>query len=179
MRLTDIPRTLSYIFYMLCNLDDHEVCLSVGYNNSDPCRNNWVARGAVWGADLAELSTRPLRLTWSDQTHLLTDPTQPNPTPPKTEKSPPNPAQSNPWVNPTHGQLWDSGISPRNLRQEGCYQFCCLVNRGTMGVNSLPTTVIQQRRGCDLNPGPSGAVFISLHVDVSLFTKQQNWQQPS
>ena len=32
---------------------------------------------------------------------------------------------------------------------------CCLVNRGTMGVNSLPKTVTRQRRGCDLNPGPS------------------------
>jgi len=30
-----------------------------------------------------------------------------------------------------------------------------LVNGGTMGVNSLPKTVIQQRRGCDLNPGPT------------------------
>jgi len=30
-----------------------------------------------------------------------------------------------------------------------------LVNRGTMGVNSLPKTVTRQRRGCDLNPGPS------------------------
>jgi len=29
------------------------------------------------------------------------------------------------------------------------------VNRGTVGVNSLPKTVTQQRRGCDLNPGPS------------------------
>ena len=29
------------------------------------------------------------------------------------------------------------------------------VNRGTMGVNSLPKTVTRQRRGCDLNPGPS------------------------
>jgi len=28
------------------------------------------------------------------------------------------------------------------------------VNRGTMGVNSLPKTVTRQRRGCDLNPGP-------------------------
>jgi len=36
-----------------------------------------------------------------------------------------------------------------------CYQFCCMVNRGTMGVNSLPKTVTRQRRGCDLNPGPS------------------------
>jgi len=29
------------------------------------------------------------------------------------------------------------------------------VNRGTMGVNSLPKTVTRQRRGRDLNPGPS------------------------
>ena len=29
------------------------------------------------------------------------------------------------------------------------------MNRSTMGVNSLPKTVTQQRRGCDLNPGPS------------------------
>ena len=34
-----------------------------------------------------------------------------------------------------------------------CYQFCCLVNRGTIGVNSLPKTVTRQRRDCDLNPG--------------------------
>ena len=33
------------------------------------------------------------------------------------------------------------------------YQFRCLVNRGTMCVNSLPKTVTRQRRGCDLNPG--------------------------
>ena len=26
-------------------------------------------------------------------------------------------------------------------RVEGCYQFCCLVNKGTMGVSSLPKTV--------------------------------------
>jgi len=37
----------------------------------------------------------------------------------------------------------------------GCYQFCCLVNRGTMGVNSLPKTVTRQRRDCDLNLCPS------------------------
>jgi len=30
-----------------------------------------------------------------------------------------------------------------------------MVNRGTIGVNSLPKTVAGQRRGCDLNPGPS------------------------
>ena len=44
-------------------------------------------------------------------------------------------------------------LTPATLK--GCYQFCCLVNRGTMGVNSLPKTVTRQRRDCDLNPGPS------------------------
>jgi len=34
-------------------------------------------------------------------------------------------------------------------------QFCCLVKRGTIGVNSLPKTVTRQGRDCDLNPGPS------------------------
>jgi len=38
---------------------------------------------------------------------------------------------------------------------ESCYQFRSLVNRGTMGVNSLPKTVTRHRRGCDLNPSPS------------------------
>ena len=42
---------------------------------------------------------------------------------------------------------------PQPLRE--CYQFCCLVNRGTMGVTSLPKTVARQRRDCDFNPGPS------------------------
>jgi len=29
---------------------------------------------------------------------------------------------------------------------EGCYQFCCVVNRGTVGAISMPKTVTQQRR---------------------------------
>ena len=37
---------------------------------------------------------------------------------------------------------------------QGCYHFRCLVNRGTMGVNSSLKTVTGQRRDCDLNPGP-------------------------
>jgi len=45
---------------------------------------------------------------------------------------------------------------------EGCYQFHCLVNRGTMGVNSLPNTVTRQRRGCDLNPGRTARESIML-----------------
>ena len=52
-------------------------------------------------------------------------------------------------------------VDPRNP-YEGCYQFCCLVNTGTMGVNSLPKTVTRQRRGCDLNPGPSAPKFSTL-----------------
>jgi len=31
-----------------------------------------------------------------------------------------------------------------------------------MGVNSLPKTVTRQRRGCDLNPGPSAPVSSTL-----------------
>ena len=31
-----------------------------------------------------------------------------------------------------------------------------------MGVNSLPKTVTRQRRGCDLNPGPSAPESSSL-----------------
>ena len=34
-----------------------------------------------------------------------------------------------------------------------------------MGVNSLPKTVTRQRRGCDLNPGPSAPE--SQHVNHS------------
>jgi len=35
-------------------------------------------------------------------------------------------------------------VTPATLKRKGCYQFCSLVNRGTMGVNtvnSLPRTV--------------------------------------
>jgi len=44
-------------------------------------------------------------------------------------------------------------LPPQPLR--GCCQFCCLVNRGILGVNSLPKTVTRQRHDCDLNPGCS------------------------
>jgi len=49
-------------------------------------------------------------------------------------------------------QHWLPSVRSASSR---CYQFCCLVNRGTMGVNSWPKTVTRQRRGCDLNPGPT------------------------
>jgi len=35
------------------------------------------------------------------------------------------------------------------------HQFICLANRGTIGVNSLPTNVTRQHRGCNMNPGPT------------------------
>jgi len=36
-----------------------------------------------------------------------------------------------------------------------------------MGVNSLPNTVTWQRRGCDLNPGPSALEFSTLTTRLS------------
>jgi len=58
--------------------------------------------------------------------------------------------------------------------------FAAHVNRGTMGVNSLPKTVTRQRRDCELNPGPSApesstlttrlpshraaAVLVTIHI---------------
>ena len=44
-------------------------------------------------------------------------------------------------------------LSARPAVTPATYQFCCLVNRGTMGVSSLPMTVTRQHRDCDLNPG--------------------------
>jgi len=49
---------------------------------------------------------------------------------------------------------WLPLLSARPAVTPQPYQFCCLVNRGTMGVNSLPKTVTRQRRGCDLKPRP-------------------------
>jgi len=58
------------------------------------------------------------------------------------------------------------GLKYTRNRYEGCYQFCCLVNRGTMGVNSLPRTVTRQRCGCDLNPGPSASELNTLTTQL-------------
>ena len=49
-------------------------------------------------------------------------------------------------------------ITRVTLKRAAANVAACLVNRGTvgmMGVNSLPKTVTRQRRGCDMNPGPS------------------------
>jgi len=45
-------------------------------------------------------------------------------------------------------------VTPATLKRTAT-MFCCLVNRGRMGVNSLPKTVTRQHHDCDLNPGPS------------------------
>ena len=55
-----------------------------------------------------------------------------------------------------------------------CYQFHCLVNRGEVSVSSLPKTVTRQRRGCDLNPGPttpeSSTLTTRLRLDLKIFS---------
>jgi len=38
-----------------------------------------------------------------------------------------------------------------------------------MGVNSLPKTVTQQRRGCDLNPGPSAPESSTLSIRLTSY----------
>jgi len=45
-----------------------------------------------------------------------------------------------------------SAVTPAAVKR-AVTNFRCLVNRCTMGVNSLPKTVTRQRRDCDLNPG--------------------------
>jgi len=46
-------------------------------------------------------------------------------------------------------------VTPATLKRAATNFAACLVNRGMMGVNSLPKTVTRRRRDCDLNPGPS------------------------
>ena len=41
-----------------------------------------------------------------------------------------------------------------------------------MGVSSLPKTVTRQRRGCDLNPGPSAPESGTLTTQLSEYMKQ-------
>jgi len=75
------------------------------------------------------------------------------------------------WViNPAVGcHYFPPGLQlpPQPLR--GLLPICCLVNRGTMGVNSLPKTVRStwQRRDCDLNPGPSAPESSTLTTRLS------------
>ena len=45
-------------------------------------------------------------------------------------------------------------VTPATLKR-AAINFCCLMKRGTMGVNTLPKTVTRQYRSCDLNPGPT------------------------
>jgi len=48
----------------------------------------------------------------------------------------------------------------------GLLPICCLVNRGTMGVNSLPKTATWQHRDCDLNPNPSAPESSTLTTQL-------------
>jgi len=62
------------------------------------------------------------------------------------------------WViNPAVGCHYfppDLQLPPQLLRAL-LTNFCCLVNRGMMGVNSLPKAVTRQHCDWDLNPSPS------------------------
>ena len=53
-------------------------------------------------------------------------------------------------------------VTPATLKRTAT----SLVNKGTMGVNSLPKTVTRQRRDCDLNPGPSAPESSTLTTRV-------------
>jgi len=59
---------------------------------------------------------------------------------------------------------------------KSCYQFRCLVNRSTMGVNSLPKTVTRQRRDWDLNPGPSAPESSTLTTRLPSHTRLPVYQ---
>ena len=67
-------------------------------------------------------------------------------------------------------------------KPDGCYKFCCSVNRGTMAVNSLPKTVNRQRRDCDLNPGPSApesstlTIRLPSHPPTPYLQKKTPWE---
>ena len=60
-------------------------------------------------------------------------------------------------------------------------KFRCLMNRGTMGVNSLPKTVIRQRRACDfwtqalLRMSPAWVRFLVYNTGLV----QVNWSRPT
>jgi len=45
-----------------------------------------------------------------------------------------------------------------------------------MGVNSLPKTVTRQRRGCDLNPGPSAPESSMLTTRLPSHLGRQRWK---
>ena len=49
----------------------------------------------------------------------------------------------------------------------GLLPISLLVNRGTIGVNSLPKTVTRRRHGCDMNPGPSASESSTLTTELT------------
>ena len=51
------------------------------------------------------------------------------------------------------------------------------MNKGTTGVNSLPKTVTGQRRGCDLNPGPTAPESSTLTTQLLSHPTQERDRQ--
>jgi len=82
------------------------------------------------------------------------------------------------WIiNPAVGcHYFPPGLQLPSQPLSGLLPFCCLVNRGTMGVNSLPKTVTRQRRYCDLNPGPSAPESSTLTTLVQRYNDCLIWQ---
>jgi len=82
------------------------------------------------------------------------------------------------WIiNPAVGcHYFPPGLQLPSQPLSGLLPFCCLVNRGTMGVNSLPKTVTRQRRDCDLNPGSSAPESSTLTTLVQIYNDCLTWQ---
>jgi len=66
-------------------------------------------------------------------------------------------------------------VTPATLKRAAS-KFCCLVHRGTMGLNSLPKTVTRQRGDCDLNPGPSAPESSTLTTRLPSHPTEGSWK---
>ena len=77
-------------------------------------------------------------------------------------------------INPAVGcNYLPPGLQLPSQPLTGLLPILLLVNRGTMGVNSLPKTINSQRRGCDLNPGPSALESIMLTTRLPSHPKRE------
>ena len=65
-------------------------------------------------------------------------------------------------------------VTPATLKRAAT-NFAAWLNRGKMGVNSLPKTVTRQRRNCDLNLGPSAPESSMLTTRLPSHPCQVGW----
>ena len=80
------------------------------------------------------------------------------------------------WViNPAVGcHYFPPGLQLPWQPLRGLLPISCLVNRGTLGVNSLPKTVTRQRHNCDLKPRPSAPESSTLTTRLPSQPKQSD-----